>query len=93
MNFELAMRPFSANDVGHDCPFTPDADEEDMYLAALADEISGLDCVKSVTRSGFLITIDLNSSCTEADLKRAMRPFLSGEIARHIRVDFLRAKS
>jgi hypothetical protein len=77
MKFTLVTRAVSSTDVSPSCPCVPSADDIDMCLDGLADEIRNLAFVQSVTHDAFVFTIALSQPHNLTELEDALMPYFS----------------
>jgi len=78
MKYTLTARVLTADDASRDCPHPAEEDvNADLYLSALAEDIENIPKVKSVTRDGVVLFIEVEDGMSQSDLELAMKPYFT----------------
>lgn len=66
-SYELRVREFEENDIGHDCKFMPDHGSFQMHLDALIEDIFSLEQIAKVENRGDYIAIESQTELQECE--------------------------
>ena len=89
MKFVLKTRPLTEKDLSRQVPFLPEDDEYEMYVRALSEDIKQLDGVISATLQNSSIHIETEESLSVGELKKLIKPLLTGTIMQNLAFDSL----
>lgn len=85
MKFILTIRPLTEKDITVSTPFLPEADDYDMYLRALCEDIKKVDKIIAVTKNNSSLYIETNEPLDEEELKNRIKPVFTKDLMNNLR--------
>lgn len=85
MIFILNIRRVNEKDLSSSNPFLPEADDYDMYLGALRDDLTQIDEIIEVTQNDSSLCIETSESISEEELKKRIKPIFTEDLMKCLR--------
>lgn len=85
MIYILKVRPVDEGDLSSSTPFLPEVDDYEMYVGALRDDLEKIDGIIGVVKNNSSLSIEIDESISEEELKKRVRPVFSEDLLRSLR--------
>lgn len=85
MKYVLKLRAVNESDLSSGVRFLPEDDEVETCLQSIEGELKALECFTSVKREGSLFYLDSRSNFSIEQLRKEVKPILSGGINKIVR--------
>ncbi|SFQ07133.1 hypothetical protein [Enterovibrio norvegicus] len=76
MKYKLTLREITESDINVECPFPPDNEFFQEYVAALAQDLEKVDVIASATPVGAAIIIEVQNDMSAHDFRQKTKPVI-----------------